>query len=120
MSIKTEITRLSELLEEYNYQYYVLDNPSVPDSEYDHIFQQLQKLEKENPDLISPNSPTQKVGGIALSKFEQVTHSKPMLSLDNVFDGQSLTDFMQRVFDKLENSEIAFCCLLYTSPSPRD
>jgi len=109
MTIKTEITRLSELLEEYNYQYYVLDNPSMPDSEYDRLFQQLQQLEKQYPDLASANSPTQKVGGLALSKFEQVTHQKPMLSLDNVFDEQSLTDFMRRATDKLEIPEIAFC-----------
>ncbi len=109
MTVKTQIKELSELLEEYNYQYYVLDDPSVSDSEYDHIFQKLQKLERENPDLISPNSPTQKVGGIALTKFEQVTHRIPMLSLDNVFEAQALTDFMQRAIDKSANAETAFC-----------
>ncbi|MCG6201724.1 NAD-dependent DNA ligase LigA [Psychromonas antarctica] len=109
MSIRTEITHLTLLLEEYNYQYYVLDNPSVPDAEYDRVFQQLQAIEKENPELLSANSPTQKVGGIALTKFEQVTHLKPMLSLDNVFDTQALNDFMQRVSDKLIRSETTFC-----------
>ncbi len=109
MTVKTQIEELSKLLEEYNYQYYVLDDPSVPDSEYDRLFQQLQKLEQENPDLISANSPTQKVGGVALSKFEQVSHQQPMLSLDNVFAAQALSDFMQRAQDKSTSSEVAFC-----------
>ncbi len=94
MTIKTEITTLSTLLEDYNYQYYVLDNPTVPDSEYDRVFQQLQKLENEHPQYISSNSPTQKVGGVALSKFDQVTHQQPMLSLDNTFTEQGLSDFI--------------------------
>ncbi|WP_435237658.1 NAD-dependent DNA ligase LigA [Psychromonas sp. PT13] len=109
MTVKTKIKQLSDLLEEYNYQYYVLDNPSVPDGEYDRIFQQLLKLEQDNPELLSPNSPTQKVGGTALTKFEQVTHQQPMLSLDNVFEQQSLVDFMQRAQDKSSQPEIAFC-----------
>ena len=109
MTVKTQIEELSKLLEEYNYQYYVLDNPSVPDSEYDRLFQQLQKLEQQNPELLSASSPTQKVGGVALTKFEQVTHQQPMLSLDNVFEQQALTDFMQRAQDRSTDSETAFC-----------
>ncbi|MBB1273576.1 NAD-dependent DNA ligase LigA [Psychromonas sp. SR45-3] len=108
-TVEQKIQQLSELLEEYNYQYYVQDAPSVPDAEYDRVFQALQKLEIENPDLVSINSPTQKVGGAALSKFEQVTHQLPMLSLDNVFDSDSLNDFMQRVMDKSPLAETAFC-----------
>ena len=109
MSINNEIQQLSEQLENYNYQYYVLDEPSVPDAEYDRVFQQLVKLEQENPELLSPNSPTQKVGGLALSKFEQVTHQLPMLSLDNVFEAPALKDFMARAQDKSVNANIAFC-----------
>ena len=104
-----QIQQLSELLEEYNYQYYVLDAPSVPDAEYDRVFKALKQLETEHPALLSANSPTQKVGGAALSKFEQVTHQLPMLSLDNVFDSDSLNDFMQRVIDKSALAETAFC-----------
>lgn len=104
-----QIQQLSELLEEYNYQYYVQDAPSVPDAEYDRVFKALKQLETENPALLSVNSPTQKVGGAALSKFEQVTHQLPMLSLDNVFDSDSLNDFMQRVIDKSASAETAFC-----------
>lgn len=109
MSIHNEIKQLSEQLENYNYQYYVLDEPSVPDAEYDRIFQQLLTLEKENPELLLPNSPTQKVGGLALSKFEQVTHEMPMLSLDNVFEAQTLKDFMSRAQHKSNHDNIAFC-----------
>ena len=107
--VEQQIQQFSELLEEYNYQYYVQDAPSVPDAEYDRIFKALQKLETEHPELLSTNSPTQKVGGAALSKFDQVTHQLPMLSLDNVFDSESLNDFMQRVMDKSALAETAFC-----------
>ncbi|MEG3755632.1 NAD-dependent DNA ligase LigA [Psychromonas arctica] len=104
-----KIKELSTLLEEYNYQYYVQDAPSVPDAEYDRVFHELKQLETDYPNLLSANSPTQKVGGAALSKFEQVTHELPMLSLDNVFDSDSLNDFMQRVMDKSNLAETAFC-----------
>jgi len=107
--VEQQIQQYSELLEEYNYQYYVQDAPSVPDAEYDRIFKALQQLETEYPELLSTNSPTQKVGGTALSKFDQVTHQLPMLSLDNVFDSESLNDFMQRVMDKSTLTETAFC-----------
>ena len=109
MTVETQIEELRNLLEEYNYQYYVLDDPSVPDSEYDRLFRQLQKLEQQHPELLSADSPTQKVGGVALTKFEQVTHQTPMLSLDNVFEQQALIDFMQRAQDKSTESETAFC-----------
>jgi DNA ligase (NAD+) len=108
-TIKEQVQALSQQLEEYNYQYYVLDSPSVPDAEYDRVFKKLQQLEAQYPDLLSTNSPTQKVGGAALSKFEQVTHQLPMLSLDNVFDSESLDDFMQRAIDKSSLAETAFC-----------
>ncbi|RBW46048.1 DNA ligase [Psychromonas sp. B3M02] len=104
-----KVKELSALLEEYNYQYYVQDAPSVPDAEYDRVFHELKQLETQHPSLLSANSPTQKVGGAALSKFEQVTHQIPMLSLDNVFDSDSLDDFMQRVMDKSSLAETAFC-----------
>lgn len=109
MSINNEIQQLSEQLENYNYQYYVLDEPSVPDAEYDRIFHKLVKLEKDNPMLLNVNSPTQKVGGLALSKFEQVTHQLPMLSLDNVFEAPALKDFMLRAQDKATTNKIVFC-----------
>jgi DNA ligase (NAD+) len=109
IDIQALIQQLSEQLENYNYQYYVLDQPSVPDAEYDRVFQQLSALEKANPKLLLANSPTQKVGGLALSKFEQVTHKKPMLSLDNVFEAEALKDFMSRAQEKSNLQNIAFC-----------
>ncbi|MEH6453482.1 MAG: NAD-dependent DNA ligase LigA, partial [Psychromonas sp.] len=109
MQIKNEIQQLTELLENYNYQYYVLDDPSVPDAEYDQVFQKLLKLESENPEFADTNSPTQKVGGIALSKFDQVTHRLPMLSLDNVFTETALADFIQRAADRAGSREPMFC-----------
>ena len=103
------IQQLSEQLENYNYQYYVLDEPSVPDAEYDRIFKLLAKLEEETDGHPLPNSPTQKVGGLALSKFEQVTHQLPMLSLDNVFEASALKDFMARAQDKADDAKLDFC-----------
>ena len=107
--IKNKIAKLTQELEEHNYQYYVLDEPSVPDAEYDLTFQALKKLEEDHPAFLSASSPTQKVGGVALSKFEQVTHEMPMLSLDNVFDESALNSFMTRAKDKSVNEDIAFC-----------
>ena len=113
MSIQNEnqvlIQQLSEQLEGYNYQYYVLDEPSVPDAEYDRVFKQLLQLEEDTTGHPLVNSPTQKVGGVALSKFEQVTHQKPMLSLDNVFEAPALKDFMNRAQEKSTSQNIAFC-----------
>ena len=96
---KKEIATLRNQLNEYNYQYYVLDDPTVPDAVYDRDMQALIALEKTYPELQSVNSPSQKVGGEALSSFEQVTHEVPMLSLDNAFDEASLLAFEKRLKD---------------------
>lgn len=85
-TISKQINELRQQLESYNYQYYVLDQPTVPDAEYDRVMRALIELETQHPDYLTPDSPSQKVGGAALSKFEQVTHQVPMLSLDNAFD----------------------------------
>ena len=92
-----DVATLRNKINEYNYQYYVLDDPSVPDAVYDRDMQALIALEKAYPSLQSPNSPSQKVGGEALSAFEQVTHDVPMLSLDNAFDDESLLAFEKRI-----------------------
>ncbi|RDV26096.1 NAD-dependent DNA ligase LigA [Alteromonas aestuariivivens] len=106
-----QITQLRAALEEYNYQYYVLDTPTVPDSEYDRVFQQLLKLEQQHPEYQSPDSPTQKVGGQPLDAFEQVRHEVPMLSLDNAFDEASLLAFEKRLTDRLKDTRVlAFSC----------
>ena len=114
MSDQTVIAQLEALREkinDYNYQYYVLDDPSVPDSEYDRQMQALQALEAEHPELITPDSPSQKVGGEPLGAFEQVTHEVPMLSLDNAFEEADLKAFEKRLLDRLKaDNKLAFSC----------
>ena len=92
--MKDSAQRILELrneLDAHNYRYYVLDEPSVPDAEYDRLFRELQALETEHPELVTPDSPTQRVGGEALSAFGQVRHEVPMLSLGNAFEAVSYT-----------------------------
>ena len=81
--ISQQADKLREAIERHNYNYSALDEPSIPDSEYDKLFLELQKLEQCYPQLITPDSPTQRVGATPLEKFSQITHSSPMLSLSN-------------------------------------
>jgi DNA ligase (NAD+) len=97
MNIEQRITELRALLNRYNYEYYVLDNPSVSDAEYDRIMNELIRLEKERPDLVTPESPTQRVGGEVQEKFSKVRHRTPMMSLANVYNEDELRDFDQKV-----------------------
>ncbi|HHT67404.1 MAG TPA: NAD-dependent DNA ligase LigA [Erysipelotrichaceae bacterium] len=97
MNAKERIEQIRSLLEKYNYEYYVLDNPSVDDVEYDRLMQELILLEKENPDLRSPLSPSQRVGGLVQDKFKEVTHKRTMLSLANAFNEDDLRDFDKKV-----------------------
>lgn len=92
-----QVKELHNLLNQYNYEYYTLDNPSVPDAEYDRLMNELMEIEKTFPDLVTPESPTQRVGGEALSAFEKVEHHTPMLSLGNAFGEADLRDFDRRV-----------------------
>lgn len=97
-------SRLQELktqLNNYSYAYYVQDQPSVPDAEYDRLMRELQEIEQQYPELIDKQSPSQRVGGQALSGFTQVQHEIPMLSLDNALDEQELIDFDRRVKERL-------------------
>lgn len=89
-------------IDAHNYRYYVLDEPSVPDAEYDRLFNELKALEAEHPELVTPESPTQRVGGAALEAFGQVRHEVPMLSLGNGFEDQDLLDFDRRVREGLD------------------
>ncbi|WP_165674920.1 NAD-dependent DNA ligase LigA [Metapseudomonas otitidis] len=91
------IQALRAELDEHNYRYYVLDEPSVPDAEYDRLFRELQALEAEHPELVTPDSPTQRVGGEALSAFGEVRHEVPMLSLGNAFEEEDLRAFDRSV-----------------------
>ena len=110
-TILQQIQQLRRTLERYSHQYYVLDEPTVPDAEYDRLYQQLLQLEQAHPDLITPDSPTQRVGAAPLQKFGQVSHSVPMLSLDNVFDDADFLAFCKRMADRLDSSsDFSFCC----------
>ena len=104
-SAQTAAERIAELRSEidaHNYRYYVLDEPSVPDAEYDRLFKELRALEAEHPELVTPESPTQRVGGAALAAFGQVRHEVPMLSLGNAFEEQDLIDFDRRAREGLD------------------
>jgi len=105
LEIHQRIADLKQLINNANYQYYVTDNPEITDSEYDRLFHELKALEQANPELLTVDSPTQRVGGIALDKFDQVTHSIAMLSLDNVFDGAEFAAFNKRVTDWLNTEQ---------------
>ncbi|KAF0804233.1 NAD-dependent DNA ligase LigA [Alcanivorax xiamenensis] len=99
-----QIKQLRDQLNDWSYRYYVLDDPAVPDAEYDRLFRQLQALESEHPDLVSPDSPTQRVGDVPLEGFNEVRHAVPMLSLGNAFSDDELRDFDQRVHERLDVS----------------
>ena len=106
MDPKQRIRELTEILEEANYRYYVLDDPTMPDFEYDMLLRELEDLESQYPHLKSPNSPTERVGGIALSKFEKVEHPVPLMSLQDVFSMEELKEFLDRVM--LQHPETEF------------
>lgn len=102
---QTAAERLAALRSEidaHNYRYYVLDEPTVPDAEYDRLFRELKALEAEHPERVTPESPTQRVGGQALAAFGQIRHEIPMLSLGNAFEEQDLLDFDRRVHEGLD------------------
>ncbi len=105
---KHEIDRLREQIRSYNYAYYVLDNPLVTDAEYDECFRRLEQLEKENPELIVPDSPTQRVGASPSPTFPTATHAVPMLSLTNGFSEDELRDFDRRARKTLQHDEITY------------
>ena len=96
------VEQLREQIRFHNYRYYVLDDPQVPDAEYDRLLGELQVLEAEHPELVSADSPTQRVGAKPLSAFGEVRHEVPMLSLDNAFDDDEVGEFDRRVREKLE------------------
>lgn len=101
-SLRQEAEALREQIRHHNYQYHVLDSPDIPDAEYDRLLRRLQALEKEHPELVTDDSPTQRVGATPISAFGTVQHEIPMLSLDNAFSEEELRDFHRRVADRLE------------------
>ncbi|MGM0481615.1 MAG: NAD-dependent DNA ligase LigA [Pseudomonadota bacterium] len=110
-SAEKRMRELESLLSRYNREYYEQDEPSLPDSEYDRLFRELQQLEQQHPQWMSAQSPTQKVGSKALHKFDSVAHEMPMLSLDNAFSAEEFEAFSQRVIQRLDSSQsITYCC----------
>src|ERR1700688_1136557 len=96
-AVAKEIERLREKIRHHEYLYYVNDDPEISDAAFDKLMNQLKKLEAENPKLATPDSPTQRVGGVAREGFQQVRHTTPMISLDNAFSFDELANFDRRV-----------------------
>lgn len=99
---------LRRLLDDANYRYHVLDEPNIPDAEYDRLLRELDELEAANPDLITPDSPTQRVGNAPSARFAEVRHAIPMLSLGNAFSDEEVQDFVRRIAEKLKRPHLLF------------
>ena len=112
MSLQQQIDKLRQDLRRYEYEYHVLDNPTIPDAEYDRLFHQLKALEAAHLELITADSPTQRVGAKPLSGFAQIRHEIPMLSLDNAFSDEEFYAFVKRIEDRLIRlpEPLTFCC----------
>lgn len=106
--VESQIAELRRQLDEHSYRYHVLDDPIIPDAEYDRLYKELVALEKDHPELVTPDSPTQRVGESPLSEFAEVTHEIPMLSLDNAFSDEEMGAFDKRVRDRLELAEVHY------------
>ena len=112
MRLQQQSDKLRQDRRRYEYEYHVLDNPTIPDAEYDRLFHQLKALEATHPELITADSPTQRVGAKPLSGFAQIRHEIPMLSLDNVFSDEEFYAFVKRIEDRLIRlpEPLTFCC----------
>ena len=106
VSNKQALEQLRSTIRDYDYQYYVLDDPSVPDAEYDRLMQELLTIEASDPTLISSDSPSQRVAGQALAAFKQIKHERPMLSLGNVFSEEELQAFDERLRKRLGEDQM--------------
>lgn len=104
---QNRIEELSELLEKYSYQYYVLDNPDISDYDFDMLMQELKGLEEHFPEFVTPSSPTQRVGGMALNKFEKVSHFVQMASLQDVFSFEQVENFVKKCYEELADAEFS-------------
>ncbi|MCX4028964.1 NAD-dependent DNA ligase LigA [Endozoicomonas sp. SM1973] len=110
-AVKQQVEQLRKTINEHNYYYYVKDDPLVTDAEYDRLLRELQSLERQYPELVTPSSPTQRVGAAPLAGFNEVVHELPMLSLDNAFNEQELADFERRLQDRLKtDTSIEYTC----------
>src|SRR5713226_8271318 len=106
--IAARIAQRRQKIEYHNYRYYVLNDPEISDAEYDRMFRELLELEKAHPELASPDSPTQRVGGEPLERFQKVAHHAPMLSLANAFSEEELRAFDRRIRNLLDHNEVAY------------
>lgn len=104
---KERVLKLREEINYHNYRYYVLDDPEIPDSEYDRLLRELQALEEKHPELITNDSPTQRVGAQPLASFSEIKHLQPMLSLNNAFSEQEVLDFVRRAKEKLQYDQVS-------------
>jgi len=107
MEPNERIKELTQILSDANYRYYVLDDPQMPDFEYDRLLRELEDLEKVHPELLLPDSPTQRVGGIALCKFEKYAHPVPLMSLQDVFSPEELTEFVDKCLETYPETEFS-------------
>jgi DNA ligase (NAD+) len=105
---RARAAELREQIDYHNYRYYVLDEPEIPDAEFDRLFRELQALERDHPELVDPDSPTQRVGGEPLEGFEEVEHALPMLSLDNALSAEAMRDFDRRVRERLGRDSVDY------------
>lgn len=109
-TINERINDLRKQIDHHNYRYYVLDSPEISDFEYDQLMRELLRLEAENPELITPDSPTQRVGATPVSSFLPMVHRVPLLSIDNAMDTEGLCAFHQRVVKLLGKENVSYCC----------
>lgn len=107
--INNRYNYLKSLLHKYSYHYYTLDNPIISDAEYDLLYKELSEIEKENPDIISEDSPTQRIGYKTLSKFNKITHKYPLYSLDNAMSKDELKDFCDKLEESLDVKNLEYC-----------
>lgn len=105
MDYREEMKYLRDTLNAHGYRYYVLDDPTISDYEYDHMLRRLEDLEKEHPEEITPDSPTQRVGGVALKEFDEVEHVVPLESLQDVFNGEEVREFLDRVAETVADAQ---------------
>ena len=104
-NVEKRIIELRKLINYHDWKYYVEDNPEISDAEYDRLYRELELLESENPDLVTADSPTQRVGGKPLDTFEKVVHEVPLQSLQDVFGDEELMAFLQRVKNNVGETE---------------
>ena len=110
--VEKKIEALREKIRHHEYLYYVLDQPEISDAEFDHLMQQLKDLEGEHPSLVTPDSPTQRVGGEPREGFVKVAHSSAMLSLDNTYNEEELRNWERRVHELTGRSDVVYVCEL--------